>query len=144
MDNNVLLSPSNCRCSPAMHPWLLSSVRERRRWRDGGGFGGLEGVYCWKKPVDLSAGIFSPPNPPLNETHNKAASVCVVSSSIHAHPQHPPYTKLPPSPSISPALSVWSRMPLKNYCSQSSPPLLWESVNIFNSICLWVCLHMFN
>lgn len=62
--------------------WAVQCERKgkMKRWRR---LRGLAGVYCWKKPVDLSAGIFSPPPPLLNETHNKASSVCVVSSSIH-------------------------------------------------------------
>lgn len=75
MENNALLSLSNCHFSPIMHPWLPGSVwekeREREREKDeevgeaGEGRRSLEGVYCWKKPVDLSAGIYSPHTPPL-------------------------------------------------------------------------------
>lgn len=86
--------------------WERKRKIKRKRKRKGkmkrwGKLWGLEGVYCWKKPVDLSAGIFSPPPPPLNETHNKASSVCVVSSSIHlSHGKHSPSFSNPSPPPI--------------------------------------------
>lgn len=124
--------------------WAVQCERKRKmkRW---GGWEGWEGVSCWKKPVDLSAGIFSPPPPPLNETHNKASSVCVVSSSIHVpRGKHSPsFSNSPPSTpsSVSPCLtSSFSLKPLENCCSQRSPPSRSGSVNIFNSACLGVCV----
>lgn len=95
----VLLSPLNCHFSLTVYPRLLGTAVWEKDEELGvvEKGGGSKGVFCWKKPVDLSAGIFSPPPPPLNETHNKASSVCGVSSSIHVPcGKHSPSFSKPP------------------------------------------------
>lgn len=116
-----------------------------KRWgRLGGREGGHERVSLAERSLSISQQAYSALHPPpLNESHNKASSVCVVSSSIHV-----PRGKHSPSFFNSPLLSPpplsltssFSLKPLENCSSQRSPPSRSGSVNIFNSTCLRVCV----
>ena len=155
----MLLSPSNCHFSPTMHPWPLGSVvweSGGERWRDGGGWGGGGGherVSLAERSLSISQQAYSALHPPpLNESHNKASSVCVVSSSIHVpHGKHSPSffnsPLLSPLLSVSPALSVWSLWriaPLKDLLPHDQEVWIYLTAHVCVCVCVCVCLRMFN
>lgn len=139
----MLLFPSNCRFSPTMHPWLPgSAVWENggERWRDGGGWGGergaWEGVSCWKKPVDLSAGIFSPP-PPSSKWEPQQGLLCLCSLFIYSCSPWKTFSLIPLL-SVSPALSVWSLWriaPLKDLLPHDQE--VWIYLTAHVSVCVF-------
>lgn len=70
--------------------WAVPNERKREgETRRGGGRGGCGGLSHAERSLSISQQAYSvltlpPLNPLLNEIHNKASSVCLVSSTIHA------------------------------------------------------------
>lgn len=97
MLNNVPLSPSNCHFFFTMHPRPLGSAVEEKD-EEMGEAKGFRGCLVLKEACRSLSRHIQPSASPLNETHNKASSVCVVSSSIHdPHRKHSPSFSNPPS-----------------------------------------------
>lgn len=141
---NVLLSPSNCRFSSTMQPWLLgSAVWEKGKKKDEGG--GMRGCLLLKEACrSLSRHI--QPSTPSSKWDPQQGLLCLCSLFIYSWAPWKTFSLIlshsPTPPPVSSALSVWGRMPLENCCSQRSPPSRSGSVNIFNSTCLCECAHV--
>lgn len=133
-------------CTPGY--WALQRERERetemKRWRR---LRGLDCACCWKKPVDLSAGIFCPSTRSAKWDPQQGLH-CLCSLFIYSSSQWKTFSLILPLPTTSP---VWLHRHFFQFeeggeflFSKFNSLTIRECEQQFNSACLGVCLHMFN